>query len=46
LVTLEERIAKATPEEQPRLEKLRDGIIAVGQGVVTGVLTDLARRGV
>lgn len=45
LAALEERIANATPGEQPRLEKLRDGIVAVGQGVVTGVLTDVARRG-
>jgi hypothetical protein len=45
LDVLDERIAEAPdPEERTRLERFRDAVGTVGTGVVTGVLTDLARR--
>jgi len=45
ITAIEERIAVADADERTRLEWLRDGLVAVGQGVVTGVLTDMATRG-
>jgi hypothetical protein len=46
IASLEERIAHADPDERTSLEKLREGVKAVGQAVVTGVLIDMARRGI
>jgi len=41
-----ERMEQTTdPEEKTKLRKLRDGLVDVGKGVMTGVLTDLARGG-
>jgi hypothetical protein len=43
---LEERIKAADDEgERTRLQRLRDTVTEVGTNVVSGVLTDLARRG-
>ena len=42
---LEERIDATEDEEQrSRLQRLRDTVVSVGTNVVSGVLTDLARR--
>ena len=46
IASLEERIAHADPDERTSLEKLREGVKALGQAVVTGVLIDTARRGI
>lgn len=41
---LERRIAEADDEEErTRLQRFRDAVADVGKGVVTGVLTDMAR---
>jgi hypothetical protein len=34
---------EADPDEQTKLRRLRDGLLEVSTGVLTGVLTDLAR---
>jgi hypothetical protein len=42
---LEERIKAADDEgERTRLQRLRDTVVEIGTNVVSGVLTDLARR--
>jgi hypothetical protein len=44
---LDERIEAATgDDERNRLQRFREAVVSVGTGVVTGVLTDLARRGI
>lgn len=43
---LERKIADAADaDERSRLEKLRETAVKVGTGVITGVLTDMANRG-
>lgn len=43
---LEVRIEEADDdEERTRLQRFRESVVAVGTNVVSGVLTDLARRG-
>lgn len=46
LVTvLDRKLAEETNEEQrSKLQKIRDVVLDVGKGVLTAVLTDLARR--
>jgi hypothetical protein len=44
---LEERIEEAADQaERTRLQRVREAVVSVGTNVVSGVLTDLARRGV
>jgi hypothetical protein len=44
---LDELIEAATDDdERNRLQRFREAVVSVGTGVVTGVLTDLARRGI
>jgi hypothetical protein len=47
LDVLDVRITDAEDEdERTRLKRFRDAVASVGKDVVTGVLTDLARRGI
>jgi hypothetical protein len=42
---IEQRIADATdPEERSKLERLRDGLLGVGQGVATSIISSWLRQ--